>query len=91
MLFSDKLEQIWQESLNDGIKEFAVRVQRAFEEEIKSGIGRGNQYDLKAHIVRIDNAWRLFVKDKPQFKPTFFESLVKAAAPDVAKKVWNKQ
>lgn len=88
MLFSDKLEKIYWDNANKEISVLSKAFVDAFNEELQSAIGRGPQYDLKAHVVRINNAWKLFAKDKPEFKLTFFETLCKKAAPDVAKKIW---
>lgn len=72
MLFSDKLEKIYRDNANEGTAVLGKAFIDAFDKELQSAIGCGPQYDLKAHIVRINNAWKLFAKDKPQFKLTFF-------------------
>lgn len=88
MLFSDKLQKIWLDNTGEGTEILANKFRTAIADELTSGLGRGPQYDLKAHIIRINNAWKLFVKDKPQYKSTFVESLIKKSAPEVAKKIW---
>lgn len=89
MLFSDKLQSIYEENKHNNLT-LSEKLRDAIVEELKAGVGRGENYSLKAHLVRMSNAWRLFCKDKPRFDESGVESLIKKASQEVAQKVFVK-
>lgn len=89
MLFSDKLQSIYEENKHNNRVLFE-KLRDAIVEELESEADRGSNYSLKAHIVRMNNAWKLFCKDKPRFNERGFEKMVKDASSDVAKIAFGK-
>jgi hypothetical protein len=89
MLFSDKLQSIYEENKHNNLV-LHEKLKNAISEELQSAIGRGENYNLKTHIIRMRNAWVLFSKDKPTIRETGLEDLIRKASPDIAKKVFGK-
>lgn len=89
MLFSDKLQRIYEANKHNN-RVLHEKLKNAISEEIQSAIGRGENYNLNTHIIRMRNAWVLFSKDKPTVRQTGLEDLIMKASPDIAKKVFGK-
>lgn len=89
MLFSDKLQSIYEANKHNNRVMFE-KLRDAIVDELESGIGRGENYNLNTHIIRMRNAWVLFSKDKPTVKKTGLEDLIRKASPDIARKVFGK-
>jgi len=89
MLFSDKLQSIYEANKHNN-RILHEKLKNAISEELQSGIGRGENYNLNTHIIRIKNAWVLFSKDKPAVRETGLEDLIRKASHDIARKVFGK-
>lgn len=89
MLFSDKLEKIWQDHKEVIDQNCKIALKNALCDEIANiGSEKGPNYDLVAHLKRIDNAWRFFTKNKNELNEEFFKIALTHSAPNLIKLVW---
>lgn len=89
MLFSDKLEQIYEENKHNN-RVLYVKINDAFREELAKGLYMGENYNLTTHIIRVENAWKLLAQ-KNNLDKDYFKNLCFQAAPESAKKFWKNK